>query len=354
MDQNKNKGIKEIARLAGVSIGTVDRVLHNRGRVAIETRKRVEKIARKINYRPNLMARSLATNAKTTIAMLIPDPKGDEFWKQAYGGIEELKSKYEQHGLRFEPYFYSLDRKSSFSEQAEKILNKAPDGVILAPNFLNESRIFFNQCQVSSIPVVMFDTAIPDCKPICFIGTDSFLSGQVAAELLSMTSWRNGKFAILHFDEELNNSPHMLEKERGFLSYLRADCPEKEFLVLVLNNKKHHYTAQLKKLFEEEIISGIFVSTSKTYRIGSFLKREKINDIILVGYDLTTRNKTLLKNGVISFLINQNPRRQAAESVNTFYNHFILRETVKPRLSFPIEIIVRTSLESIQGSVSDH
>lgn len=354
MDQNKNNGIKEIARLAGVSIGTVDRVLHNRGRVAVETKKRVEEIAREINYRPNLMARSLATNAKTKIAMFIPDPEGDEFWKQAYGGIEEVKSKYEQHGLRFDPYFYSLDNKSSFSEQATKILNKTPDGVILAPNFLNESRTFFRQCQASSIPVVMFDTAIPDCKPICFIGTDSFQSGQVAGELLTLTARRNGKFAILHFDEELNNSPHMIEKEQGFLSYLKTECPRQEFLVSVLNNRKHHYTAQLKKLFNEELISGIFVSTSKTYRIGTYLKREKITDIVLVGYDLTTRNKALLREGYISILINQNPRRQAMESINTFYNYLILRETVTTRIKFPIEIIVRTSLESIQGSLPNH
>ncbi len=58
----KNRGIKEIASLAGVSIGTVDRVLHNRGRVSADTIKRVEEIAAQIDYKPNIMAKSLVMN----------------------------------------------------------------------------------------------------------------------------------------------------------------------------------------------------------------------------------------------------------------------------------------------------
>jgi LacI family transcriptional regulator len=342
----KNPGIKEIAALAGVSIGTVDRVLHNRGRVSPDTRKRVEEIARQIKYKPNLMARSLVINKKTVVAMLIPDPGQDEYWRQAYMGMERIMTKFEQQGLFFEPYFYRLDNKDSFVTSARNILDSNPQGVILAPNFLHEGRWLYEECLALSIPVVMFDTIIPGTHPLSFIGANSFQSGRVAAELLTMTADKKGKFAILHFDEELINSPHMLEKERGFLSYLKEVSPEREHLVNVLNNKKHYYRNQLKHMLEKNRISGIFVSTSKTYRIGSFLEKERILGIVLTGYDLTSRNTELLKTGTIRFLINQNPSRQAEESINTFYNHFIYREPVKSDNMFPIEIITRTNLPS--------
>lgn len=55
-----NIRIVDIAKMAGVSVGTVDRVIHNRGRVSEENRKKVQAILEMVHYQPNLMARSLA------------------------------------------------------------------------------------------------------------------------------------------------------------------------------------------------------------------------------------------------------------------------------------------------------
>ncbi|MDO9339305.1 MAG: LacI family DNA-binding transcriptional regulator [Bacteroidales bacterium] len=346
MKKNSSRGIKEIAILAGVSIGTVDRILHNRGRVSAATQQKVKEIIKQINYKPNLLAKSLVNNKMRTVALLIPDHQQDEYWKQAYEGAENSIPKWEQQGFLFEPYLYSLDSSSSFEASGREILKSEPDGVIMAPNFLKEGKALFDQCTAASIPVIMFDTVVPDTQPLCFIGTDSFRSGMVAAELLHMTASREGKFAILHFDEELKNSPHMMEKERGFLEYLKKECPDRNYIRIVLNNKHHYYHGQLQKMFEKDQISGIFVSTSKTYRIGSYLKKEKINGIRLVGYDLTSKNIDLLKIGFIDFLINQNPKRQTEQSINTLCNYLIYQVAVDQNKLFPIEIIVRSNLNS--------
>ena len=58
--ENTKVRIKDIAVLAGVSEGTVDRVLHNRGEVSKKSKEAVEKVLKEINYSPNLLARSLA------------------------------------------------------------------------------------------------------------------------------------------------------------------------------------------------------------------------------------------------------------------------------------------------------
>lgn len=63
-----NIRIVDIAKMAGVSVGTVDRVIHNRGRVSEENRKKVQAILEMVHYQPNLMARSLAS--KNSIILL--------------------------------------------------------------------------------------------------------------------------------------------------------------------------------------------------------------------------------------------------------------------------------------------
>lgn len=66
-----NIRIVDIAKMAGVSVGTVDRVIHNRGRVSEENRKKVQTILEMVHYQPNLMARSLASKNNIILWQLL-------------------------------------------------------------------------------------------------------------------------------------------------------------------------------------------------------------------------------------------------------------------------------------------
>ena len=341
----KMTGIKEIARIAGVSIGTVDRVLHNRGRVSEETREKILEIVAKHNYKPNLLARSLKKGEKKTIAILVPDPIEDEYWQQAWEGFESQLHKTEHQGIFAKPFFYSLKNQQLFSKQAQQIIEMKPDGLIMAPNFLEEGKKLFAQCKASSIPVVLFDNFLPGTDPFCFIGTNSFRSGMLAAQLLDMISDSDGKFAIFHFDELLSNSPHMIEKERGFIAYLKENCPGREYFSIVTDST-NNYKDKFDDIFNGTQISGVFVSTSKTWLIGSYLNEKGLKNIRLVGFDLIKNNIGLMKSGHIDFLINQNPRRQARKSLNAFVNAMVFKEEVVAEELFPIEIITRNNLDS--------
>ncbi len=80
--------IKDIARLAGVSIGTVDRVLHERGEVAVKTSEKVRQILKETNYSPNVMARVLKSRKGYHLVSLLPEPSKDNiFWEKHSAGI---------------------------------------------------------------------------------------------------------------------------------------------------------------------------------------------------------------------------------------------------------------------------
>lgn len=67
-----NIRIVDIAKMAGVSVGTVDRVIHNRGRVSEENKKKVQAILEMVHYQPNLMARSLASKKQYHLLLSFP------------------------------------------------------------------------------------------------------------------------------------------------------------------------------------------------------------------------------------------------------------------------------------------
>jgi LacI family transcriptional regulator len=79
--------IKDVAREAGFSVATVSRVLNNSGPVRDETRLRIEEVATRLRYAPNLAARSLITRKTLTIGVLLPDLYG-EFFSEVIRGID--------------------------------------------------------------------------------------------------------------------------------------------------------------------------------------------------------------------------------------------------------------------------
>ena len=74
--------IKDIAKMADVSVGTVDRVIHGRSGVSEASRKRVEEILEKLNYQPNMYASALASNKKYAFACLLPQHETGEYWTE--------------------------------------------------------------------------------------------------------------------------------------------------------------------------------------------------------------------------------------------------------------------------------
>ena len=96
----KRSGIPQIAELAGVSIGTVDRALHGRPGINEETRKRVLAVAKKIGYRPNMAARSLSTGRPIRIGICVPQ-EIRYFYNEMWEGIDEEVNRYRDRGMEF-------------------------------------------------------------------------------------------------------------------------------------------------------------------------------------------------------------------------------------------------------------
>ena len=90
----KKARIKDIAKLAGVSIGTVDRVIHNRGEVAEKTRLKVQRILKETNYSPNVMAQVLKSKKRFHLVSLLPEPTENKFI------LEKTSCGYEKGSLK--------------------------------------------------------------------------------------------------------------------------------------------------------------------------------------------------------------------------------------------------------------
>jgi LacI family transcriptional regulator len=349
---DKNVRIKDIARLAGVSVGTVDRVLHNRGRVSEEALKKVTAVMEQIDYKPNLIARTLGSGKSYKVAALIPDPGLDAYWAQSDLGIKQAEMEWGHYGVRIERHLFDLFNKDSFEKTSRDVISSNPDGIVAAPIFYHEALPVFKSFKKMDIPYVLFNTNIPEVEPLSFIGQDLYQSGRVGAELMYFGQPEGGKVAVLHIDEDVQDSVHLLEKERGFRDFFKekATLPF-EINDFTLNPNDPVFGLRLNQLLDDKHLKGIFVSTSKgTSVAASILQDHGKKKIRLIGYDLLEENMKYLKTGIIDFLINQNPKRQAFLSISHLVNHLMFKKGTVAKELFPLEVITQQNVDSYVSS----
>ena len=143
--------VKKIAELAGVSVGTVDRVLNNRKWVAKETEERVRAAIKKLNYKPNIFARNLKLTKTFTFGALLPQKQQDNrFWEIPVKGIDRAQKELDSQKVRVKYFHYDRTSEENFLEYAYPLLDKKLDGLLIAPllskqtgKFIRNTRGFF-------------------------------------------------------------------------------------------------------------------------------------------------------------------------------------------------------------------
>lgn len=336
-------GIKEIARRANVSIGTVDRVIHNRRGVSEETKKRVKEIISEINYQPNLLAQRLASRKTLRLATLIPmGSEETSFWNAPLQGIDQAIGEVNLFGVVVEKYFYDQNYISSFVDQTKLILKSKPDGLLLAPSFIEESVAFTAQCKRLKIPYVLMDSDLPNKESLTYIGPNLYHSGYLGAHLVSYLVKEGEKILIVNISKEIDNHHHLIKKEEGFRAYfeskrqgdcvIKVDINQTDFLSI-----EQYLAIEFKR---SDDIKVVFVTNSRVSGVAHYL--EKIGKkVILIGYDYLDENLNYLQKGLIDFLICQKPMEQAYKGVMALYQHLAFSVPIEKIHFMPIDIITK-------------
>lgn len=164
--------MKDVAKRAGVSLGTVSNVLNNRASVRPENRERVLKAVEEINFKANMVARSLKTKSSNDIALIIPDIN-NPFYPELARGVEDAANR---AGLQV---FLCNNDRAQNKERAyvESLITKNIQGLIIVKSQLSEDEIEDINNQIA---VIRVDAAIPQKSGYSILNMDDhsgFLKG---------------------------------------------------------------------------------------------------------------------------------------------------------------------------------
>ncbi len=340
--------IKDIAKIAGVSSGTVDRVIHSRGEVSEDTRRKVQEILSKSDYHPDIVARALTSKKIYNFSVIMPvSVDGKDFWQAPLAGIDTAYPEIERFGVKIKTYLFNQFNRDSFAAKAFDLLSDHPDGILFAPVFLDDSLKFVRECQMRKIPVALFNSNI-DMAPVdSFIGQDGMQSGYLAGRLLHYGLKDPGDILIINLAARKDNYNHVILRENGFRKYF-AEHPDSGIQLHTIDtnhSSDEKLVEELDASFQNHKVRGIFVSNSRVYKVADYLLKHEINGVHLIGYDLIPPNIEALKNGVITFLISQRSAEQAHKGILTLFNLVVLNKRVEKVQYMPIEIITKENID---------
>lgn len=330
--------IKEIAKLAGVSVKTVTRAYKRDAVISPETRERILKIAKENGYRPNRAAGRLA--AKTIVIGICYAGTTESFNRELAAGIADAAKKLENSRIRLIPRYVSyLSDEASYISVLDEFADAGVDGIITTYSGTSDRIIQrYAGLREKKTRIVLLNNENRELFDFS-VTSNIEMTGKMAAELISVIA-PDRSCAV--FTGELRNRRHAgiaghfscAAAKRGLslsgvydLDYL--PCPEDELL---------------KRLISDGLGSAYITTGNSADIIDALDRADPGRRIRVIASDIFPHTEKTLKNGRVCAIIYQNPYKQAKTSLLRLYAMIAEDAVVPPCIMTPPQIILESNI----------
>lgn len=347
----KRVTIKDIAREAGVSLGTVHCALSGKPGVGEATRKRIQDIAQEKGYRPNAVAASL--KRKTVhIGSAFPEPLGEnryyfpQIWKGVrdyFGSIRDLNVE-----LIELPYRKGEGRKY---DEVESLYQAGKLDGLLTVGFMDDFGPALSQgMERFNIPMVLVGDDVPQSDRLCCVQPDYEIVGRVMAELITRQIPADGSILLCAGNAAM--SSHYLVVT-GFDAYLHENGLDHAVYKIHTEAFGEEGTERVARALErhDDIAACASVNARGSVLLAQALLRTgKAGTMPAVGSDLFGENASYLRDNVLTNIMHKNPYRQAFMAASILVER-LLRD-VRPSAEVMFvnsEVIFKSALPMFDG-----
>lgn len=340
--------IRSIAEACGVSRGTVDRVLNNRGRVHPDTEERIRRTAQELGYKPNTLGKALASRKKELKIGIILCSTGNEFYNDLIRGIEQAQEENQDYGLQIiyrSMKGYDAARQLELMEELEGQIN------CLLLNAINDRRIaqkireFINQ----GIGVITVNTDIEDSGRLAYVGVDVPECGRIACGLMGLITQGRAHTAIVTGSLSVLEHTQRIE---GYREILERRYPKME-IVKIIEAQDDDITAfiETNKLLQEyPQTDTLFLAASGAAGVCRAVKEQGREDIIIIACDSSPTVVQLMQEGLIKATITQQPWQQGYRALQMAVEYLVYGMVEeKPVIENEIKL-----LENVHGMIDEN
>lgn len=340
--ESKQVGIKEIARALKISIGTVDRALHNRSGVSERTKSRVLQMASKLGYRPNLAAQALKLNRRISIAAVLPKHIS-YFFDPLRAGIASAAAVAVRGQVAVD--FIEYPRLGVGDEEAlQKAIHRGYDGIIFLPGNMQRYDSMIRKLSHGGTAMMCVGSDAPTSERIGSVGVDAYVSGAIAAELLSFRLAQKANVAV--FSGELSLMDHA-EKLRGFAATIAVQAPHLTLLPALESHEKpkEAYRQTMDLMKKRTRPEGLYLSTANSQPVLQALDELNLLDKVhIVTTDLYKDLVPLIEYGKILATIYQRPFTQGKLAFENLVAYLLQKDERHRYIRLAPHVVLRSNL----------
>lgn len=337
--------VKEIAELAGVSRGTVDRVLNHRGSVNEETRQRVLKIAESLHYKPNKAALTLASQKKKILigVILLGEKSDNPFFEDVACGVDYQSKKLKDYGCSI----FTVRTGYDVDEQIgaiDGLLARGIKGLVLTP--VDDERLSdkISELKQLGIPTITTNTDLSASGRLCYVGSDYYVGGRTAGGLMGLVTMGSGIVGIISGYKK--NQAHQ-NRVKGFTDVLHEHYPKLHIVAMKENNDNdvESYIVTKTMLEEHPETTALYFAAAGVAGGMQAVRELQRSDLHIITFDEVESTKALVKSGAISATISQQPFQQGSKPVKMLFDYLATGVTPPEFLYTENSIKIRENID---------
>lgn len=314
--------IKKIAEVSGVSRGTVDRVINNRGKVNPETAEKVRRVAEELGYSPNIAGKALAARKKAPVIGAVLSSEGNPFYFAVIRNIEKAVDELGDYGVSLELKTmrgYDAARQLELIEELEDRISL----LIISP--ISDMRISdkINRLYDRGIATVTVNNDIEDSSRICYVGSNYRKGGEMACGMMGiLTRGRANLGIIMGSTKVLGHS----QRIAGFRDVMKSRYPEMRAVDFIEINDDDFigYDETRRMLAEHPEIDSLFIVAAGVYGVCRAVKSLGLErKLTIVSFDDVPSTVEMIREGIINATICQQPEIQGQQAVRIAFDSFI-------------------------------
>lgn len=313
--------IKQIADLCGVSRGTVDRVLNNRGNVKPEKRELILQMAKKLNYTPNPAGKALAAQKSNPVVGILLPSKGIHFFDDVIDSLEKSEKKYEPYGMRV---IWQTVRGYDVEEQCRILNELKPKINALIVNPINDPRFVskLNELIAAGIFVVTINNDVEQADTHYYVGSNYINGGRTMGALLKMIGPDEAHIGVILGSLKLLGHRHRLQGLQESIN----NIPAYSIIEVIEDNDdnicSYDKTKNMLTAHPEINVLTILSSGGSYGTCRAAISMTDRNFLILV-FDTIPTTREMMKSGIIRAAIYQHPHQQGQKAMQLVFDYLV-------------------------------
>lgn len=345
-------GIRDIAESLGVSIGTVDRALHNRPGINQKTRSRILEQAKAMGYRPNLAARFLSSRKQLKVGVNLPAEIAS-FFDLVRDGIVEAVRAVETSDVKLVHRTYpglGEGEKEALAEAVESDL----DGLIMVPGQPVSLAPLLRKAAERRLPVVCVNTDAPQVEHLATVCVDSLTTGALVGELMGRFMGRKGQVMVV--TGQLSTIDHA-QKVEGFRRALAEMWPDLGIATVVEahDHEPEAYEKCRKVLATTADIAGVYVTTVNSIPVMRAVEEAGLgSSVTVITSDLFAALAQLIESGRVAATMYQRPVMQGQLAFRALYSYLVEGVQPSPVTRLAPHVVMKSNLKLFMDQLPRH